>query len=348
MRDAFSFEMDKLLNLYDFDVRADLDGSYHIDRLEREIARTEGVRAVEVWSGGEVTRVNPDGSDGTTLDVAAVPVDTAFVHPVILEGRWLEPGDGYAVVVGEDIFVTDPDLKVGDTLRLEIGDHDYDWQVVGLIGRAATRHDNSRVFVPFDQYAKITNTVGYVSTAVVAFDTDDLAGQEVIVDRMEDNLTRQGIDLVQVMRLGTVREAMTGMINALIGFMLVVTMLMAIVGALGLAGTMSLNVLERTREIGIMRAIGAATGSILSIVVVEGMIIGLISFVIGSLLSVPGGIGLASALGEAFFGDPLTYTFNLQSILYWLVLSLVVAAAASMYPAMQASRINVREAMAYE
>jgi ABC-type lipoprotein release transport system permease subunit len=70
--------------------------------------------------------------------------------------------------------------------------------------------------------------------------------------------------------------------------------------------------------------------------------------VIGSLLSVPGGIGLTALLGEAFFGAPLTYTFNVQSILYWLGLSMVVAAGASVYPAMQASRINVREAMAYE
>jgi putative ABC transport system permease protein len=348
VRDAFIFEMNKMLTLFAFDAQVEFGGSYHVSRLEREIARTGGVRAVEVWSGGQATRVNPDGSDGTTLDITAVPVDTEFVHPMLLGGRWLEPGDGYAIVIGEDLLVSDPDLKVGDTLRLEIGDHDYDWQIVGLIGRAATQNDNSRVFVPFDQYARITNTTGYGSTAVVAFDTGDLAQQKAIIQRMETNLTHQGIDLGQVMQIGTFREAMTGMLNALIGFMLVVTMLMALVGALGLAGTMSLNVIERTREIGIMRAIGAATGSILWIVVVEGMIIGLISFVIGSLLSVPGGMGLASVLGNAFFGSPLIYTFNLQSILYWLALSLVVAAGASVYPAMQASRINVREAMAYE
>jgi putative ABC transport system permease protein len=348
VRDTFIFEMNKMLTLFGFDAQVEFGGSYHVSRLEREIARTEGVSAVEVWSGGDGVRIHDDGSEGTAVAITAVPEDTEFVHPMLLEGRWLQPGDTYAVVVGEDLLASDPDLKVGDTLRLEIDDRDYDWEIVGLMGRASTQHENSRVFVTFEQYTKITNTIGYGSTAVVGFDTDDIQEQEVIVQQMEDNLTRQGIDLGQVMKIGTFREAMTGMLNALVGFMLVVTMLMALVGALGLAGTMSLNVIERTREIGIMRAIGAGTNSILSIVVVEGLIIGLISFVIGSLLSVPGGIGLTALLGEAFFGAPLTYTFNVQSILYWLGLSMVVAAGASVYPAMQASRINVREAMAYE
>jgi putative ABC transport system permease protein len=348
VRDSFVYEMNKMLTLFTFDARVDLDGSYHVNRLEREIARTEGVRSVEVWSGGDAIRIHGDGGEGTTVDMAAVPFDTDFIHPMTLEGRWLMPGDQYAIVIGEDLLASDPDLQVGGTIRLEVDDREHDWQIVGLIGRAATRHDNSRVFVPLDQYARITNTTGYGSTAVVGLETQDVRQQEAILRAVEDNLTRQGIDLRQVFQIGTLREAMTGMLNALIGFMLIVTMLMALVGALGLAGTMSLNVIERTREIGIMRAIGAGTTSILLIVVVEGVIIGLISFVIGSLLSVPAGVGLATALGQAFFGDPLTYTFNLQSILYWLGLSMVVAAGASVYPAMQASRINVREAMAYE
>jgi putative ABC transport system permease protein len=348
VRDTFIFEMNKMLTLFNFDAQVEFGDSYHINRLEREVARIEGVRSVEVWSGGDAIRIYDNGSEGTAMDVTAVPVDTEYVHPVMLEGRWLLPEDRYAIVIGEDLLASDPDLRVGDTLRLEIGDREYDWEIVGLIGRAATRHDDSRVFVSFTQYAQITNTNGFGSTAVVGLETNDTREQEVILRQMEDNLTRQGIELGQVLQIGTFREAMTGMLNALIGFMLAVTMLMALVGALGLAGTMSLNVIERTREIGIMRAIGAGTNSILLIVVVEGMIIGLISFVIGSLLSVPAGVGLATALGQAFFGDPLTYTFNMLSIVYWLGLSLVVAAGASVYPAMQASRINVREAMAYE
>ena len=122
----------------------------------------------------------------------------------------------------------------------------------------------------FEQYGQVTNTTGYGSAVMIGFETDEAAGQEAIIRRVEDNLTRQGIELGQVMRLQTVRESMVGMLNAMIGIMLAVTMLMALVGALGLAGTMSLNVIERTREIGIMRAIGAGTNSILFIVLWRG------------------------------------------------------------------------------
>jgi putative ABC transport system permease protein len=130
--------------------------------------------------------------------------------------------------------------------------------------------------------------------------------------------------------------------------MLFMALLLAVVGGLGLAGTMSLNVLERTREIGVMRSIGASNGSVRSVVMVEGMLIGLISWAIGAVLSIPASLGFSTAVGMAFMGRPLVFSFSIQGVIAWLVLALAVAAVASLLPAQRAAQISVRESLAYE
>jgi putative ABC transport system permease protein len=125
-------------------------------------------------------------------------------------------------------------------------------------------------------------------------------------------------------------------------------LLLAFVGGLGLMGTMSINVLERTREIGVMRAIGASTPAILQIVIVEGMLVGFLSWVCGTVVALPLGKLMSDAVGVSFLRAPLSYTFSLQGALLWLGAVLVLAALASLWPARNAARLSVREVLAYE
>ena len=154
-----------------------------------------------------------------------------------------------------------------------------------------------------------------------------------------------------VTQLSTRAENLEGteyQFGILVNLLMVMTFLMALVGGLGLMGTMSINVIERTREIGVMRAIGAATRSIMQIITVEGVLIGFISWIQATILAYPLSRILSDQVGLAFTDSPLSFAFSLQGIVIWLAIVTIVAALASYLPARNASRLTVREVLAYE
>jgi putative ABC transport system permease protein len=142
-------------------------------------------------------------------------------------------------------------------------------------------------------------------------------------------------------------EALANELGILVTFLVIMAVILAIVGVIGLIGTMIINVLESTREIGVMRAVGASHGSIFRVFVTEGFVIGLISWAGGVLLSLPMSWGLVMLL-QAAIGLPLSYSFSWQAVGLWLVIVSAISAAASLLPAYRASQVSVRDAIAYE
>jgi putative ABC transport system permease protein len=137
-------------------------------------------------------------------------------------------------------------------------------------------------------------------------------------------------------------------LGILINFLLIMALLTACVGSIGLTGTMGMNVLERTREIGVMRAIGATNSRIMSTVMVEGLIIGLISWVLAALASFPITLLLNRIISLAIFNSPSSFLLNPLGFAIWLGLILILAALASILPARNAARLTIREVLAYE
>jgi len=130
-------------------------------------------------------------------------------------------------------------------------------------------------------------------------------------------------------------------------FLLSMVLVVSIVGGLGLTGTLAINVIERTREIGILRAVGASHGMITRIILAEAVMISLIAWLAATLLSIPASRLFLSAI-EALTEEALPYTFPAASLLGWLGIMLVLASLASIIPARNATRVVVREALGYE
>ena len=132
------------------------------------------------------------------------------------------------------------------------------------------------------------------------------------------------------------------------GFLAIMSQLMIVVGGLGLAATMSLSVLERTREIGVMRAIGARHEAILLMVYIEGLVIALASWVLAVPLSVPMSVLLARAFARIMIPVPITWVPSMMSVGVWLVVVISVTVVSCSWPAWRALRVTTARALQYE
>jgi len=306
-----------------------------------------GVDSVEGWTEYPGTLIRDEEEAGTQILFVAPPSTSTLIDPVITAGRWLTTGDENAIVIGNHLLNMFPDLKIGDWLRIKIDDKETRWHIVGFY--SITGNVNPPLlYVHYEYLSQIIGAPGQVFSLRVLTRQHDAATQKQISDQLKALFEERGIQ-VGSSQLGadfiTSQKAST---DILVYFMLVMATLIAVVGGLGLMGTMSINVLERTREIGVMRAIGASNLDIQSIVIVEGMVIGMISWAISILLSIPITVALTTGVGLAILTAPMPPVFGLSGIIAWLIFTIVLGTIASALPARRASRLTVRDTLAYE
>jgi putative ABC transport system permease protein len=123
--------------------------------------------------------------------------------------------------------------------------------------------------------------------------------------------------------------------------------IIGLVGGVALSGILSLNVLERRREIGVMRAIGASSAAIAGMFIGEGVLLAWLSWLIAVVLSIPAGYGFTQVLSEVADND-IIFKYTPTGPFYWLIMVTILAVIASWFPAHRAARISVRESLAYQ
>lgn len=328
------------------DVTLDFDRPYRLKEVEMAAMGIEGVTKVEGWQFVSVELLDNDENVVENITLLSPPAMSSLVQPLLLEGRWMLPDDVRKMTVSEGIQKAYPGLKAGDYLNVRIDGKEEVWQVVGIF--KFVDQEGLLGYAPFEYVSKMNNLVNRSFSYRVVTERHDRAYQDAKAEEMDIYFREKGFK-VRIAQAGSASlDTAVESLDILVIFLLIMAVLTAVVGSMGLTGTMGMNVLERTREIGVMRAIGADDRAVMRTVIAEGMVIGLISFGLAIVLSFPITYGLSYIVSVAVFQTPIPVVFTYLGYVIWLGLVLVLSTLASILPARNAARLTIREVLAYE
>jgi putative ABC transport system permease protein len=334
--------LDNVIDDFGFNIMMSFDHPEQTEKLTRIASSVPGVTMAEAWDIREASLKMPGGEEKFT-QLWALPPDSSMFHFNIAAGRSLLPGDDRAILINRKV-AQENGLHVGDTVTLVINGRESEWTIAGLIINMNNGQRDS--FVPLQALTRVMGSVNHTTSVAVSLAQGDPVSEKAAIDQLQEKFIAEGLNPANVIGVNLIRETNKYQFNLLVNILLTMAVLAAIVGSLGLAGTMSINVMERKREIGMMRAIGAASPTVAGIFIGEGLLIGVISWLLAIPFSIPGGILMDGALSEAIV--PVNFAFSIQGAFTWLVIVSVLAVIASLWPAIRATRISVRESLAYE
>jgi putative ABC transport system permease protein len=271
-----------------------------------------------------------------------VPSPTQLIKFNIVEGRWIGNNASNEVVLNQGAR---SNTKIGDDILLSVNGISTTWKIVGCtqdVGNPSTAYVSQQAF------AQQTNTAGMSNVLRIAY-TDrskDFANQKNRA--IEALLEREHITARVSIPVWLLRNAVAGHMKVLVNSLLAMGILMALVGLLGLMSITGMNVMERTREIGVMRAIGATPATIRKLIVWEGLSIGLISILLSFAMALGLSFYMGRFLGAMAFRMTLSLTVSWTALLIWLAIIVLGCYVATLLPARRANKITTREALAYE
>lgn len=336
-----------------FDLEIRLRQPENAERLTSLLSSVAGVEKAESWNiapagvgrsdGLEIVKTYPDGGHGS-FAFRELPAGTAMVRFPILSGKRLEPGDAGGVMLNQNARALFPDDEVGDTIPLNVDGKLVRLRLIGVVKEVLSP---AAAYVTPDTFALAAGRPGTTNALRIAMSGHDQATRDQAAVGIERALELQGIHPKIDISESALDEAINGHVYIFIFALMFMAVLMATVGGLGLMATMGTNIVERTREFGIMRTIGGKSGTIVRNVIAEGLLIGFMSGIIAVALSLPLSYAIGDLVGNLSFRTPLPLVLSPAAVIGWLIIITLGSAAASAYPARKASQLTIRETLAH-
>ncbi|MFL2650908.1 MAG: ABC transporter permease, partial [Anaerolineales bacterium] len=301
--------------------------------------------AASVLRSGQVAR-----DVGSASNLVGIPVAEEMYRPTMLSGRWLKPEDGNVVVISKEL-ATDNNIDVGDIITLDLDVLGSDeWQVVGIFQVVFRKvGEPDPLYAPLSAVYRSTKKFQYGTDLLIRTTSTDplsaIAVKEELQDLYEDR--RMRVSVFGTSTTEEEKEYALFQFSTVTQMLLMLATLVAIVGGLGLMGSLSISVVERTREIGVMRAIGARSNTIINMFLLEGLAQGVVSWILSVPIAFVIAQPISRQLGQVMLKMDLDFYYNWMAALIWLGAVIVLAILASLWPARTATKISVRQSLSY-
>ena len=341
---AINLQVMKRYEAYHFDVKINqIDGTSQDETHFRNWMLTiPNVHHIERSGTVQVT------TQWGNMDLSGVDEDSRTYHPSILAGRWLLPHERRALLLSDDIANL-AGLHSGETITFSAQEHAATWKIIGIIhdpnvslgssGSAVTSSENLNSLIGLPPEAGVQWYLQASDPSPAAVDA--------LARRLDTTLNRGGGSLQFVVTpVQQIIQRSQNEFSDLYTMFYVVALVAALVGTLSLYTTLTSSVLERQREIGIWRSMGASSRQIAGVFWAEGMALGILAWGTGLLCSIPLAYGFLQLLGLLLIHAP--FTFDPWLFVGMLIAILVIALLASLSPMLRAARVRIIDLLHYE
>ena len=263
------------------------------------------------------------------------------------EGRLIQQGDSGKVMLGNFFLDTDDfekDFRVGKTVRL----NGEDFKIIGILEQSSTFQLNSVVFMTtsdFQDTFEIEDEYDLIVVKVGDKDKIEEIGEEIERKLRRDRNEKEDEETFSVETPLQALGAVNTILNIINLIVIGIAAIALLVGGIGIANTMYTSVLERTKEIGIMKAIGARNKDILSIFLIESGLLGLVGGIAGALIGLGGALAISGIANQALGADLFLVSISYPLLLSAVSFSFFVGVVSGILPALQASKLNVVDAL---
>jgi putative ABC transport system permease protein len=347
----YSFEktIDTIFAGFGYEVEIDFEQLQRIDEVIPLIESRPNVKNAEMWvfrtANAKLPGAEGPGSEHEVF-VRGVPSESPIFKPRLTAGRMLDPMDAQAILLNQKLAGR-MGVGVGDEVIIDLPDvGESRWTIVGLVFDLNGRDQNT-AFANIDTLNLALGNVGKAAVAMVQGTDQSLETQQAIEADLVAFFDARRMKISGSDVATEDRNNSSAQFSLLTQLLMMMTILMAIVGSMGLSGTLSINVIERRREIGVMRAVGASSRDVGFVFTGEGLMLGLTSWLLALPIGLSAGPAFVLSLGEVI-DFPAEYYPATHGVWIWLGIVIVLSIFASWMPSRRATRISVNESLAYE
>ncbi len=327
------------------------DDEYLTERDISDIERIPGVKDVSPQlSGAGILSFNGEtiGVSLTGMDSDIMKVQYGFED--LDSGDLIDSGEQNKVIIGYDVAYNyfDANIAVDDMVMINGNKLQVNGIFAEFSGGGLTSSDDAVIMLTRD-YKKVTGESNIKSAVVTVYNVNEV---DPIADEIEYvvNENHGDEDFASATTLSSILDSILSILGILQTVLIAIASIALIVASIGIMNTMLTSVMERTREIGIMKAIGATNKDIMLIFIIEGILLSVIGGAFGIFLGVFGSQAISSILlsFEMGGGGSFEPVISLVAIVLAISVSLLVGVLSSLYPAWRAAQMSPIEAVRYE
>ncbi|HEY6412031.1 MAG TPA: FtsX-like permease family protein [Ktedonobacteraceae bacterium] len=335
---SFDQFLNQLGNTYHFDARVNTNPIAY-DQVRGQILTVPNVARVERFEGLNVK------TQQRSFFLTGVEADTQLYHYRLISGRWFQGDEPNALVIS-DVAAGKLHLHVGDKVTFSDATDTATWTIIGEVSDQSDALSGGVAITTIDDLHSFERLpVNLAQGFMIQAHNSSLQAVDRMANTLDDRLTRAGLSPI----ITTKQQIVAGnqsQFQVLTAILYAVTVIVALVGILGLFNTLTISVLERRREIGILRSMGATGWKIARVFWTEGISLAMVAWIAAVIAGIPAADAFVSFISLVLV--PIPFAFAPATLGIMLVFILVIAILASFVPALNATRVRVSDMLRYD